>query len=172
MKKTGATIIIQDINRKNLLKEIEETWKPEKNKRKKGYYFRNTKNFDIYKGSFQKELENLDNKEYELAFDIPKIGQQYLKSSLIKNIDENLIHVTDLIKSIYSALKLNRSLSEIRKSFEQNRLVIEKYIDYIRKITEYTIYTDQAVDGKFDPVINENLFLKENNFVIVKTTTW
>jgi len=169
-EKSGAPRIIQDISRKNLLKEIEETWKPEKKQRQKGYYFRNTKHFDIYNGLFQTELENLNNKEYDLAFEIPKIGQQYLMSSLLKNVDVNFIHVTSLIRSIYSALKLNSSFSEIRKSFEQNRSVIEKYIDFIRQITEYTIYTDQEVDSQFDPVINENMYLRDDNFVIVKTT--
>ena len=168
-EKSGAPRIVQDINGKNLLKEIEETWKPEKKKRIKGYYFRNTKNFDLYKGPFQTELEILNNKEYDLAFDIPKIGQQDFKNSFIK-YEGLFIHMADLIRSIYSSLKHNSNLSEIKKSFEENRSIIEKYIECIRKITHYTIYTNQVVDGKFDSVINENSYLKENNFLIVNTT--
>ena len=62
-----STTKIPKIDNKNLLSEVLEEFKPEKRKRKKGYYFENHENFGLR--ADDKIYSNINSKEFDSAFD-------------------------------------------------------------------------------------------------------
>ncbi len=162
-KNTTKNMISND---KDFLSNIEETWKPELKKRKKGYWFENCKNFDIKQWELERETAILNNVEFDLAFDLVTCSSQ----DILKNIkDETKFQsfIFQAIKSIYLTLKNDCTIVTILELFNNNRGVFETFINYLRKISVYSKYTNQIIDKSFDNVLTVNKYLTDNDFSIV-----
>jgi len=153
-------------NEHDLLSNIEETWKPELRKRKKGYWFENCQNFDIKKWEFEKAIDDLNNLDFDLAFDlVSDCSQEILKS--ITDEKKFQSSIIQAIKSIYISLKNSSNIFIVVDTFKKYRDVFEAFINSLRKINIYFKYKDQIVDKSFDEVLALNEYLTSNELSIV-----
>jgi len=104
--------------------------------------------------------------EFDLAFDLVTCSSQ----DILKNIkDETKFQsfIFQAIKSIYLTLKNDCTIVTILELFNNNRGVFETFINYLRKISVYSKYTNQIIDISFDNVLTVNKYLTDNDFSIV-----
>ena len=144
------------------LNNIEEIWKKGKKRNgNKGYWFDNHKNFDFNNWQFETETDILNNEQFDEAFDQPKDGSQYLLNRLVNNEDELIDYTGQMIKKIYYFVNKTNSFSNISYLFQENRLIIEKFIGYSRSLNTIR-FTVQNINDTF----NFEAFLKKNQYFI------